>query len=139
MPVSNSSRGSSMTNDASAKNINTPNIPLPGLSREVTNLRLYYEKYGFQIAVARRDRSAYLGTISDYQDKTQLVYVKAESQLDLQAAYEFDWGPLKGLSILAQGNNLTNAEYAEYDASNGNITNRKKFGKSYLVGLNYKF
>ena len=114
-------------------------IPLPGLSRQVTNLRLYFEKYGLQVAVARRDRSAYLGSISDYQDKTQLVYVKAESQLDLQAAYDFDWGFLKGFSILAQANNLTNSEYAEYDATNGNVTNRKKFGKSYLVGLNYKF
>lgn len=123
----------------SGQNINTPNIPLPGLSKEVTNIRLYFEKYGFQFAVARRDRSAYLGSISDYQDKTQLVYVKAESQLDVQAAYDFDWGPLKGLSILAQGNNITNEEYAEYDANNGNVTNRKKFGKSYLIGLNYKF
>ncbi|WP_374567169.1 TonB-dependent receptor [Ideonella sp.] len=123
----------------SGQNVNTPNIPLPGLSKEVTNLRLYFEKYGLQVAVARRDRSAYLGSISDYQDKTQLVYVKAESQLDLQAAYDFDWGFLKGFSILAQANNLTNSEYAEYDATNGNVTNRKKFGKSYLVGLNYKF
>ncbi|HJV70997.1 TonB-dependent receptor [Ideonella sp.] len=123
----------------SGQNVNTPNIPLPGLSREVTNIRLYYEKYGFQIAVAQRHRSEYLGSISDYQDKTQLVYVKAESQVDVQLAYDFDWGPLKGLSLLAQGNNLTNAEYAEYDAANGNITNRKKFGTSYMVGLNYKF
>jgi iron complex outermembrane receptor protein len=127
------------TSGISGQNINTPNIPLPGLSREVTNLRLYYEGYGFQVAVAQRRRSAYLGSISDYQDKTQLVYVKGESQVDVQAAYEFDSGPLKGLSILAQGNNLTNAAYAEYDAANGNITNRKKFGTSYMVGLNYKF
>lgn len=123
----------------SGQNINTPNIPLPGLSKEVTNLRLYYEKYGLQLAVAQRNRSAYLGSISDYQDKTQLVYVKAESQLDVQAGYDFDWGFLKGFSILAQANNLTNSEYAEYDANTGTVTNRKKFGKSYLVGLNYKF
>ncbi|MEK8031577.1 TonB-dependent receptor [Ideonella sp. DXS29W] len=123
----------------SGQNVNTPSIPLPGLSKEVTNLRLYFEKYGLQLAVARRERSSYLGSISDYQDKTQLVYVKGEAQVDVQAAYEFDWGFLKGFSILAQGNNLTNAEYAEYDAQNGNITNRKKFGKSFLVGVNYKF
>ncbi len=123
----------------SGQNVNTPNIPLPGLSKEVTNLRVYYEKYGFQVAVARRDRSPYLGSISDYQDKTQLVYVKGEAQVDVQLAYDFDWGPLKGLSILAQGNNLTNSPYAEYDASNGNITNKKKFGVGYVMGLNYKF
>ena len=49
------------------------NIPLPGLSRRVTNVRVYYEKYGFQIAVAPRPRSDYLGEIKDY--RTTRAYV----------------------------------------------------------------
>ena len=36
----------------------TIDIPLPGLSRRVTNLRYYYEKHGIQVAVAQRKRAA---------------------------------------------------------------------------------
>lgn len=114
-------------------------IPLPGLSKEVTNLRAYYENHGFQIALAQRNRSSYLGEIKDYQDKSQLTFIKAESQLDLQLAYEFQAGMAKGLSLLAQASNLTNQEQVRYDPSTGNTTERKKFGTSYLFGLNYKF
>jgi len=121
------------------QNVNIPSIPLPGLSKQVTNLRAYYEKHGFQIAVAARKRSDFLGSISDYQDKTQLVFIKGDTQVDLQASYEFNDGYLKGLSVLAQAGNLTNSELAYYDAANGNTTDRKKFGKTYMLGLNYKF
>jgi len=127
------------TAGVSTANISALTIPLPGLSKETANLRLYYEKHGFQVAAAARYRSDFIGEISDYQDKTQLVGIKAETQIDLQLAYEFASGPLKGLSLLAQGNNLTNTEFVRYDIGNGNVTDRKRFGKSYLVGLSYKF
>lgn len=123
----------------STQNVNTTTIPLPGLSKQVTNLRAYYEKYGFSIALAARQRSDFLGSINDYQDRNQLIYVKGQTNIDFQASYEFDRGLLKGLSIVAQGSNLTNPELEYYDAATGQTTDRKKFGKSYLVGLNYKF
>ncbi|MFM2059102.1 MAG: Vitamin transporter BtuB [Pseudomonadota bacterium] len=114
-------------------------IPLPGLSKNVTNLKFYYENGGFQVAVARRHRSDYLGKISDFQDRTQLVFVKAEETIDVQVAYDISEGALKGLSLLAQANNVTNSEYANYDMITGNTTDKKKFGASYLFGLAYKF
>ena len=120
-------------------NISSATIPLPGLSKEVANLRLYYEKYGFQVALAGRYRSDYLGEISDFQDNAQLVGFKAETTVDLQLAYEVQTGPLKGLNFLAQGSNLTNEEQVRFDIGNGNVTERKKFGKSFLVGVGYKF
>lgn len=123
----------------STQNVNTTTIPLPGLSKQVTNLRAYYEKYGFQIAVAARKRSDFLGSINDYQDRNQLVYLRGLTNIDFQASYAFDRGLLKGLSVLAQGSNLTNPWFEYYDAATGLTTDRKKFGKSYLVGLNYKF
>ncbi|MBP7914308.1 MAG: TonB-dependent receptor [Vitreoscilla sp.] len=123
----------------SGQNLGTVDIPLPGLSKEVVNARLYYEKHGFQIAVAHRQRSAYLGSIQDFQDNTQLAFIKAESQLDLQVSYEFQSGWLKGLSLLAQGSNLTNEPFTKYNGATGVVTETKKFGSSYLAGLNYKF
>ncbi|MED5621677.1 TonB-dependent receptor [Ideonella sp. BN130291] len=121
------------------QNIGVTEIPLPGLSKDVTNLRFYYENYGFQIAAAVRKRSQYLGSVSDYQDKTQLVFIRPETTVDMQVSYEFSSGPMKGLSLLLQGSNLTNEKFDQFDPATGQITETKKFGKSYLAGLNYKF
>ncbi len=89
-------------------------IPLPGLSRKVTNLRLYYEKAGFQIAAAARKRSSFLGQVSDYQDNAQLTFIKGETIVDLQASYEIQSGWLKGTSLFAQAQNWNNAPFLEF-------------------------
>lgn len=121
--------------------ITTPlSIPLPGLSRRVTNLRVYFEKWGFQVAVARRMRSDFLGEIKDYKDDTEITFIRGESVVDLQAGYTFpDRSFLKGLSILFQANNINNAEFKQYTDNRDNPTDTKKYGKTYLMGLNYKF
>lgn len=113
-------------------------IPLPGLSKNVTNLRFYYERAGFQIAVARRHRSDFLGEVSNFQDDRQLAFIKAESIVDLQLSYEFQSGWLKGLSLLAQGNNMTNSEFQRYTQDRNAVTEKIKYGKTYLFGINYK-
>lgn len=123
----------------STANVGTATIPLPGLSRRVTNLRAYYEKSGLQLAVAARTRSAFLGSISDFQDNNQLVFIKGETTVDVQVGYEFQGGPAKGLTVLLQGANVTNAPYVEVNPANGSETVRKKFGTVWSLGANYKF
>ena len=115
------------------------NLPLPGLSKSVTNLRAYYEKNGFSVSLGAKKRSDFLGEILDYQDNRQLTFVKGETLVDLQAGYEFNTGSLKGLSVLLQGNNLTNAEFIRYNGTPDNVVQRTKFGKTYQIGMNYKF
>ncbi|MDI4633657.1 TonB-dependent receptor [Pelomonas sp. V22] len=122
----------------SVENVGTIKIPLPGLSKKVTNLRFYYEKAGFQIAVAQRKRSDFLGEVSDFQDNRQLTFIKGESIVDLQLSYEFQSGWLKGLSLLAQGNNMTNSKFQRYNSDPNAITDTIKYGKTYLFGINYK-
>ena len=126
------------TSGFSVENVGTVKIPLPGLSKKVTNLRFYYEKAGFQIAVAQRKRSDFLGEVSDFQDNRQLTFIKGESIVDLQLSYEFQSGWLKGLSLLAQGNNMTNSEFQRYSVDRNTITDKIKYGKTYLFGINYK-
>lgn len=117
----------------------TTDIPLPGLSRTVTNLRLYYEKAGFQIAAAARKRSNFLGQVSDYQDNAQLTFIKGETIVDLQASYEFQSGWLKGASVYAQAQNWNNAPFLEYTDNPDKPTNRVDYGRTYHFGVNYKF
>ncbi len=120
--------------------VKTTRIPLPGLSKKVSNLRVYYEKAGFQFAWAARKRSDFLGQISDYQDNAQLTFVKGETIIDLQASYEVQGGPLKGLSVFAQANNWNNTPYQEYDGNDStSISYRTSYGRTYMFGANYKF
>ncbi len=140
--VNHSSTSSSVqlpTSGFSVESVTPVTIPLPGLSKQVTNFRFYYEAHGLQIAVAQRKRSDFLGEISDFQDNRQLTFIKGESIVDLQVSYEFDSGWLKGLSLLAQGNNMTNSKFQRYSSSPNEITESIKYGKTYLFGVNYKF
>lgn len=120
-------------------NVAALTIPLPGLSKRVSNLRLYYEKSGFQIAAAARKRSDFLGQVSDFQDNQMLSFVKGETLVDFQVSYEFQKGWFKGLSLLAQANNWTNAPFQEYNTDPSVITNKIVYGRTYLFGANYKF
>lgn len=114
-------------------------IPLPGLSRKVTNLRLYYEKHGFQIAAAARKRSNFLGQVSDFQDNQQLTFIKGETIVDFQASYEFQSGFAKGLSVFVQANNWNNAKWQQYVTSPDSVTESIKYGRTYYMGATYKF
>ncbi len=135
---SNTASSISLPASGFATSAATTKISMPGMSKQVTNLRLYYEKAGFNVSVAERMRSDFVGSIADFQDNRTLTYIKGETTVDLQASYEFQSGYLKGLSILAQGNNMTNAAFQEYTTNPGTITNKIKFGKTYLFGVNYK-
>lgn len=119
-------------------NIATFNIPLPGLSRNVAGLTLYFEKAGFEARVGSRYRSNFIGSITDQFGDNQLVFIKGERITDAQVSYEFQSGPAKGLSLLLQANNLTNTPYIEYRDVPSNISKQVTYGKTYLFGLNYK-
>jgi iron complex outermembrane receptor protein len=140
--VNKSSTSSSVslpTSAFSTQEIGKDKIPLPGLSKDVTNMRLYYEKSGFQVAVAGRKRSDFLGEISDFQDNRQLTFIKGETVVDLQAGYEFQQGPAKGMSILFQVNNASNAQFQRYSNTPDNVVEKVRYGKVYLMGATYKF
>jgi len=116
------------------------NIPLPGLSRQVTNLRLYYEANGFRASVAAKHRSDFLGEISDFQDNSQLTFIRGNTTVDGQLTYEFgDKTMLKGLSITAAVNNWTNSPFIRYAANPSEIAEKITFGRTYSLGASYKF
>jgi iron complex outermembrane receptor protein len=114
-------------------------IPLPGLSRQVTNARLFYEAHGFQASVAARHRGDFLGKISDFQDNEQLTFIKASTTIDFQAGYEFSSGMLKGLSLVGTVQNWTNAPFVRYAADPKNEVENIKFGRVYGLQAIYKF
>lgn len=114
-------------------------IGLPGLSKTVTNLTAYYEKHGFSARISKRYRSDFIGEISGFGADRSLSYVAGEGLLDAQVGYEFTQGRLKGLSFVLQAYNLTDAEYKTYSAVKERVADYQKYGKTFLVGANYKF
>ena len=114
------------------------NMGLPGLSKRVGSLTVYYEKAGFSARVAERYRSDFIGEVTNVTGDRQLTYVQAEKVIDLQLGYEIETGALKGLSFLVQMNNLNNAEFIRYRKTRDNVIENTKYGRTMLFGLNYK-
>ncbi len=117
-------------------------IQLPGLSRNVSNVTLYYEKAGFSTRVSGRRRSDYVGEIGNFASDRQLRFVHDAPTVDAQVGYWFNDGRYKGLGVLLQVNNLNNAAY-ETGANRKDRKDRQleyaKYGRTVLLGVNYKF
>ncbi len=117
-----------------------PKTTLPGLSKWVVNSTLYYEKYGFQARVSSRYRSEFLAEVSGLSLVRDLVSAKSEFLVDAQIGYEFQDGPLKGLSILANGYNLTNEPFVTFqNGDERQIRDHQNYGRNYQVGFSYRF
>jgi TonB-dependent receptor len=115
------------------------NITLPGLSKTVSNLTLYYERAGFETRVSQRRRSDFIGEIGNFAGERALRYVVGENVVDFQIGYTFQEGSLKGLGLVAQVNNLGNAAYETYSGTRDKQLEYQKYGRTVLVGANYKF
>lgn len=114
-------------------------IQLPGLSKRVSNVTAYYEKYGFQARASVRHRSEFLGEVTGFGADREFRNVQGERVLDYQVGYAFDAGALKGLSFLFQVNNANNEPYRENFDSAATPRIITTYGRSYLLGVNYKF
>lgn len=115
---------------------------LPGLSRRVLNLSVYYEKNGFSARVGNRTRSDFIGEFTTNEYTRSLVYVKGESIVDLQMGYEFLQGAAKGLTLTLQANNVTDAVFQKYRKNSDgskDLSASAKYGRTYTLGATYKF
>jgi iron complex outermembrane recepter protein len=113
--------------------------PLPGLSKSVTQLTAYYEKYGFSARVASRARSSFIAEIKGFGADKEFKYARAETVVDVQLGYEIQSGFAKGLNFLLQVNNANNEPYREFDISSGRDTKLDEYGRTILFGVSYKF
>ncbi|MEP6899816.1 MAG: TonB-dependent receptor, partial [Rhodanobacter sp.] len=117
---------------------------LPGLSRKVANLSLYYEKYGFSVRLAERYRSSFTGEAVALFDQLGYTKILANRQTDFQLGYDFTDGRWKGVSLLLQVNNLSNTSDTTVQVSglpNGVAITRPleydTWGRTVMFGVNY--
>ncbi|NYZ62723.1 TonB-dependent receptor [Luteimonas deserti] len=124
----------------SASSVGDGPIDLPGLSKRVYNLTAYYERDGFEARVSQRRRSDFIGEIGNFDGARTLRYVVGENITDAQVSYTFGEGAsLAGLTLLLQANNLTNSTYRTYAGTRDRPLENVEWGRTYLLGLNYRF
>ncbi len=116
-------------------------IPLPGLSPNVVNTTVYYEKHGFSARISNRYRGTWLGEVPNFDSSLGAHYVKSESIVDAQIGYQFDDGPLKGMSVNLSATNLTNTPFVLYDTKDdpSRVLKYEKYGATYTASIGYKF
>jgi TonB-dependent receptor len=118
---------------------------LPGLSHKSGDITLYYERNGFSARISQRYRSSFTGEAVALFDQLGYTKILANRQTDLQLEYDFSQGPMNGLSILLQVNNLSNSpdatvQYATL-ANNVPMTMPLEYdtwGRTVLLGFSYK-
>jgi iron complex outermembrane receptor protein len=126
--------------DSSITPPNTPGNALPGLSENVVNTTLYYEKNGFEARVSNRYRSDFLGEVTGFGAGRELRFVNGESLLDAQLGYRFGAGPLEGLSIQLQAYNITNEPFSGYANDDERLVrDYQTYGATYLLGVSYRY
>ena len=115
-------------------------ITIPGLSKTVVNTTFYYEKNGFNARISNRYRGKFLGEVAGLSAARVFRTVDKESVVDAQVGYEFRDGPLNGLSLLLQANNITNEPFKTYENDDPRQTiDYQKYGATYMVGVSYRF
>jgi phosphoribosylformimino-5-aminoimidazole carboxamide ribotide isomerase len=113
-------------------------LPLPGLSENVVNTTLYYEHNGFGARISTRYRDDFISPQTGINQ--QLPFTDEEFIVDFQASYDFsDESSLKGLTLLIQGNNLTDESVATFFGTPAQTGTVQFFGRQYFAGLSYSF
>ncbi|MDH3646761.1 MAG: TonB-dependent receptor [Gammaproteobacteria bacterium] len=117
-----------------------PSLPLPGLSEEVRNITVYYERGGFSTRVSNRYRSTFLGEVAGFGAGRELTQVEEESVVDAQIGYSWSSGPLNGVSVFLQGNNLTDEPFRTYfDNDPRQVKDYQRYGRTFMLGASYKY
>lgn len=115
-------------------------MPIPGYSKWTEQGTLYYENAGFGARLSVTHRSSYVAEVTGFGQGREFDQALPETLLDAQISYEFDEGSLKGLSLVVQGQNLTNEPMVTFYNGNKNQNWRyESYGSRYLFGVSYKY
>ncbi|MCM8731009.1 TonB-dependent receptor [Hephaestia sp. GCM10023244] len=127
----------------------TDPVKIPGLSDVVYNLTGYYERGGFQARISQRYRSKFKGEVVQLFATRGFTEILPDKQVDAQIGYTIQSGTLEGLGILLQVTNLTDSPYRTrlgLDSGGTHTADGKslletyeKYGREYLLGVNYRF
>jgi len=126
---------------------NNPDKPLDGLSGVATNFTVYYERDGISARIGSRHRSPFTTTVRGTFGENVPSMILGETIIDAQLGYAFESGPLKGLSLTLQVNNVRDRPYRTRVGVSSGASDPKStlperytsYGRQVLFGGTYKF
>ncbi|GLS25273.1 TonB-dependent receptor [Marinibactrum halimedae] len=127
--------------DSSVETSSGEEIQVPGLSENIFNLTLYYERNGFQVRTSMRKRDDFTGERFANSFQRETIIVQGAEIWDAQLSYDFEEAnieSLSGLILTLQAQNLTDEPYTTVD-TDGFIRDHQVFGRNFLIGASYRF
>lgn len=117
----------------------TEAITIPGLSEELGNITVYYERDGWEFRVSNRWRSDFLAELPDFTGQPDFRSALEESVVDAQIGYEFIEGPLNGLTVQVQANNLFDERFGTFvNNDERQVRNWEEYGATYTFRLSWR-
>ena len=113
--------------------LSSQSFGLPGLSDQVFNTTLYYEKDALTLRVSHNSRSGFLLTPAGAEGQPQ--FVEDFSQWDAFIA----WDLTPSISVLAEGINLNNEGQLQYSNPGNKLELSSLNGRRFAVGVRAKF
>ena len=131
------------SNDSDIEPFPGANQPIPGLSEEVYNASLYWERFGWQVRYNYRYRSDFRAETRGFGADLTVIDVCSESVQDAQVQYTFGSGFAENLSLYLQVNNLGDEPFrtsADNQCGGGDRPLQYfEYGRQTLIGFSYKF
>ena len=121
---------------------NGDKVTINGYSEWVANGTAYYEKNGFSARGSVRYRSEFIGDFTGFGGSVTRRLARAETIVDAQIGYDFpDTSGLGGLSVYAQGQNLTDQPFvSQFNVPVPEaVIDNQEYGRRFLAGFTYKF
>ncbi len=128
--------------ETKVKNVSGATQAIPGYSEWTASGTVYFEKAGFSARASARYRSSFLGELSTFGGARGNRQAVSETIIDAQIGYDFkDIGPLKGLSVFLQGQNLTNEPFKTVSNTSTplQVIDYQAYGRRVYLGASLKF
>lgn len=125
----------------SVEDFNGATTTIPGYSKWVASLTVFYEDHGLSLRGSGRYRSSYLGDFALYSGGLDRQQVQAETVYDAQIGYDFTGSSfLHGLSVYVQAQNLTNERSKTLGTADPlSILKYQTYGRRFVGGFTAKF
>lgn len=119
----------------------TAEITLPGLSEDLANVTVFYERGGFAARLSARYRSEFIGELQGFGAGREFRLVDDEFVMDAQISYAFpEQSRLAGLSMFVQGTNINDEPFATFQSNDRRqVIHYQEYGATWYMGFSYKF
>ena len=125
--------------ESEIKPVSGPPIAIEGLSDQIINVQVFYERDGFQARLSQRYRDDFLGEVTGFGAGRETRDIEAETVVDGQIGYTFQGGSFEGLSVLFQANNITDEPFVAYlNGDTRQVREHQSYGRTFLFGVSWK-